>query len=147
MLCGCIFAREVMEIKKLITDELKFLVPWSLALDITAFVLLLSLLGTSEASAIALSLAVSTVAMLLNTTALAFTIRKAVFMPVRRAKRCMMTSYILRFACLGAMIVAAFLNRDIFNAPAIMIPLFYPRIAHTLSACFAKKKGGNADGN
>lgn len=136
----------VSSIGKLIKEELCFLLPRAAVLDAAAYLIFSAVIGSFSLLPLT-GLLAGTAAMLINTTLLAVTIHKAVQLTERSAKKLMMFSYCARFALLGCLMTAGFLHPQIVTPAAVVVPLFYPRLAHTLDAVFHKKKGGKADGN
>lgn len=122
----------------MVSDELRFIVPWALVIDGIVFLVTLPLykLGIE----IPLGLLFGTFIMIVNFTLLGYSAERAVERPMKSAKRYMFMFYIIRFAIMGCSLVFAF-KISVINPYAAFIPLFYPKIIYTLSPILNKKGG------
>lgn len=123
----------------MVNDELNMLILPSLAADLVIFLASLPLYGFG--CQIPLGLLLGTFSMLLNITLLGYASERTVERPLKQAKRYMFSFYLLRMALMGAAIVAGF-KCSFLSAPAVCVPLFYPRVIHTVLAVISAKKGG-----
>jgi hypothetical protein len=125
-------------LSKMVSDELRFIVPWALVIDGIVFLVTLPLykLGIE----IPLGLLFGTFIMIVNFTLLGYSAERAVERPMKSAKRYMFMFYMIRFAIMGCGLFFAF-KIHFINPYAAFIPLFYPKIIYTLSPILNKKGG------
>lgn len=116
---------------KMVEDELKVLIPPSLAADLAVFLLSLPFYGFG--AEIPLGLALGTAAMTVNIILLGHACRNTVERPLKQAKRYMFMFYLLRMAVLGCAVVAGF-KLSVLNPAAVCLPMFYPKVIYTVRA-------------
>lgn len=120
---------------KMVEDELKVLIPPSLAVDLCIFLASLPFYGFG--AEVPLGLLLGTAAMTVNIILLGYASRNAVERTLKRAKRYMFFFYLLRMTILGAAITAGF-KISFLNPAAVCLPMFYPKVIYTARAIMKK---------
>ncbi|MBQ8569027.1 MAG: ATP synthase subunit I [Oscillospiraceae bacterium] len=126
-------------LSKMVKDELAFLVPKALLIDLVVFLAALPFFGLD--TGIPLGLLIGTAAMTVNIAVLGYATERTVERPLKQAKRYMFSFYLLRMVFLGAVIVAGF-KFEFLNPAAVYLPLLYPKPIHTADAVLKARKGG-----
>ena len=122
---------------KMISEQLRFLLPKALLADLLIFAATLPFYGLNIQ--IPLGLLLGTAAMTANMILLGISAERAVERSTaKRAKRYMFSFYLLRLAVMGAALVLGF-KSDLFNSVCTFIPLLYPKTFYTGSAIFKRK--------
>jgi uncharacterized membrane protein len=125
-------------LSKMVSDELRFIIPWVIVIDGIVFLITLPLYRLNIQ--IPLGLLLGTFIMIVNLTLLGYSAERAVERSVTSAKRYMFLFYMIRFAIMGCALVFAF-KISLINPYAAFIPLFYPKVIYTLSPILNKKGG------
>lgn len=120
----------------ILKDELKLIMPWSIAADVAAYLISLPFVGFGVA--FPTGLLCGTLVMLVNFFVLWLSVRGSFRVSTQKAPPLMVVMYLVRFAIIGVVFYLT-LQIEYVSTLAFIIPLFYPKIIYTVKALIKKE--------